>query len=146
MHAAIERAVTVVTITLSGIMFGQSAEPESASVCVAPVFEKANEMSSPGLFCKSEKLSFKIDTQSSTSFPLISEHHGRDRIGNSVKIEGLDPAIRHRVVVYCHGKPQQSFTFRFSEFNTRRLCLFINDLYKTAQLWEAKRCPWCTCK
>jgi len=64
----------------------------------------------------------------------------------SVKIEALDVTAPHRVVVFCSGKPQQSFKFRFSDFNSRELCLFINDLYKTVQLWESKGTPWCKCK
>ena len=44
-------------------------------------------------------------------------------------------------MVLCNGKPQQSFRFRFSEFKTKELCLFINDLYQTAQLWEARKSP-----
>jgi hypothetical protein len=77
----------------------------------------------------------KINTQQALPWP----------INKSVKIEILDPIARHRVVVLCNGKPQQSFTFRFSEFKTGQLCLFLNDLYKTVQLSEAKECPWCKC-
>jgi len=64
----------------------------------------------------------------------------------SVKIEALDTGSRHRVVVFCHGKAQQSFTFRFSDYATGPLCLFLNELYKTVQLAPAKQCPWCKCK
>jgi len=63
-----------------------------------------------------------------------------------VKIDALDAAAAHRVVISCNGKPQQSFRFRFSDFKTRELCLFINDFCKTAQLWESKGTPWCKCK
>jgi hypothetical protein len=40
----------------------------------------------------------------------------------------------------------QSFTFRFSELTSLSLCLLLNDLYWTAQLWESKRAPWCKCQ
>jgi hypothetical protein len=136
----------VIAVMLSGVIFGQTAEPESGSLCVAPVLEKPDGRSAPGLFCEPEKLSFKIDLQPAASFQLISEQHGKYRIGKSLRIDGLDTATRHRVVIYCNGKPQQSFAFRFSDFKTKQLCLFLNDLYKTAQLWEAKQCPWCKCK
>ena len=56
----------------------------------------------------------------------------------SVKIDGLAIPGGHRVVVLCGGKPQQSFWFRFSESETPELCLFLNDLYKTAQLWKLR--------
>jgi len=146
MHAVAEcLAAVAIAVMLSGVMLGQTAEPESGSVCVAPVPEKPDKRSAPGLFCESEKLSFKIDTQPAASFPFISEQRGTYRIGKRLRVDGLDTAARHRVVVYCNGKPQQSFTFRFSEFKTRQLCLFLNSLYKTAQLWDAKQCPWCKC-
>lgn len=64
----------------------------------------------------------------------------------SMTISALDLAAPHRIVVSCESKAQQSFKFRFSDFKTRKLCLFINDLYKTAQLWNDKDCPWCKCK
>jgi hypothetical protein len=112
-----------------------SAESGSGSVCIAPMSWELTPVSAPGLYCASEKVSLKIDTQ------VIP-----GPIKKCVKIAELDATTRHRVVVFCDGKPQQSFTFRFSEFKTSELCLFLNDLYKTAQLWEAKRSPWCKCK
>jgi hypothetical protein len=111
------------------------AEPESGSLCIAPALFDPKETSAPGLYCEAEKFSVKIDAQV-TAWP----------IKESIKLAGLDLNIRHRVIVLCDHKPQQSFTFRFSEFKTKRLCLFLNDLYRTAQLWEAKRAPWCKCK
>jgi hypothetical protein len=147
MSTAIQGVVgTMIAVLLPGVTFGQAVQSESGSVCIAPVLEKPILGSAPGLFCESENLSLRIDTQQAVPLPLISEHHGEYQIGKSVKIDALDTATRHRVVVYCDGKPQQSFTLRFSDFKTKQLCLFINDLYKTAQLWEAKRCPWCKCK
>jgi len=113
-----------------------SAEPRPKTICVAPADEKPIPASAPGLFCDSEKLSLRIDTQQTMPWP----------IKGSVKIAVLDATARHRVTVFCDGKPQQSFTFRFSEFKTDELCLFLNGLYKTVQLWEAKACPWCRCK
>ncbi len=86
-----------------------SAESESGSVCVAPVPEKPDKLFSPdaGIVCKPEKLSLRIDTQPAVSWPL----------NKSVKINALDSTTRHRVVILCDGKPQQSFTFWFSPFN-----------------------------
>jgi hypothetical protein len=147
MNTAVQPIFTVIAVTvLHAVPFGQTAEPESWSVCIAPVLEKPDGRSAPALFCESAKLSLKIDTQEAVPFPLISEQHGTYQVGKSLKIDGMDTSTRHRVVVYCNGKPQQSFVFRFSDFPTNQLCLFLNDLYKTAQLWESKRCPWCKCK
>jgi hypothetical protein len=125
--------VAVIVAVLAGQ--APAVEPETGSVCVAPALAKPDPRSAPGLFCSSEKLSLKIDAKT-IPWP----------VKESVKLDALDLSVRHRVVVLCDGKPQQSFGFRFSEFKATDLCLFLNDLYKTAQLWEAKRCPWCKCK
>src|SRR5437016_4859124 len=106
------------------------AESESGSLCIAPALLDAKNASAPGLYCEAEKFSVKIDAQV-MAWPLKE----------SVKLPGLDLNIRHRVIVLCDHKPQQSFTFSFSEFKTKQLCLFLNGLYRTVQLWEAKRSP-----
>jgi|SRR5712692_1768149 len=109
-----------------------SAESEHGSVCVAPVpVEPPSTAATPELFCHSGSLSLKIDKQQAVPWPHKE----------SLKIEGLDLTQRHRVMILCDGKPQQSFRFRFSEFKTKQPCLFINDLYQTAQLWESKQSP-----
>ena len=115
------------------------AQSEQGSVCVAPVSKGWPQTAgSANLICGSNNFSLKIDSQKVLSWPTKE----------SVKIDGLDISIRHRVVVYCDGKPQQSFSFRFADFKTTELCLFLNDLYKTAQLWDPKQnpAPWCKCK
>jgi hypothetical protein len=114
-----------------------SAESEDGSVCVAPIpVQPPSTAATPELFCHSGNLSLKIDSQQVFPWPRKE----------GLKIEHLDLTQRHLVVVLCDAKPQQSFKFRFSEFKTKRLCLFINDLYQTAQLWEPKQSPWCKCK
>jgi hypothetical protein len=130
------RVAAMIAVLLLGLTVGQAAEPGSRSVCIAPLLEVPDGRSAPGLFCESAKLSLKIDAQPAAAWP----------IKKSVKVDNLDPVTRHRIVVLCAGKRQQSFTFRFSDFKTGQVCLFLNDLYKTAQLWEAKRCPWCKCE
>ena len=112
------------------------AESESGSICISPVPEKPTDFSAPGFFCDSAKLSVKIDAGQPFSWP----------IKQNVKLDNLDALAIHRVVVYCNGKPQQSFKFRFSEFKSRELCLFINGMYKTVQLWESNGTPWCKCQ
>jgi hypothetical protein len=114
-----------------------SAESEVGSVCVAPIPQEMPDTASPeGMVCQTWNLLVKIDDVKAVSWPR----------NESVKIDGLDVTRRHRVTIFCDGKPQQSFGFRFSEFKTRKLCLFLNDLYKTVQLWEDKQSPWCKCK
>jgi hypothetical protein len=115
------------------------AENETGSVCIAPMLWESQtgnfRLSAPGLYCESAQISLKIDEQVIPS-----------PIKESVKLTGLDLSSRHRVIVFCDHKPQQSFTFRFSDFKMKQLCLFLNGFYLTAQLWEAKRAPWCKCK
>jgi hypothetical protein len=108
---------------------------ESGSLCIAPAIFDPKNASAPGLYCEAQKFSLKIDAQV-MAWPLKE----------SVKLPGLDLKTRHRVIVFCDQKPQQSFTFRFSEYDSNQLCVFLNDLYRTVQLWEAKRSPWCKCK
>jgi hypothetical protein len=85
-------------------------------------------------------MSFRIDSGKPQAWPVENQ--------TSAQIDGLDLAAAHRVVIYCRNKPQQSFRFRFSEFKGTHLCLFINDMYKTAQLWDPLQgaAPWCKCK
>jgi len=113
----------------------QSAESDSASLCVAPNSAESPVRCAPGL-CDSGKLALKLDDRPVLAWPTVE----------SMKIGGLDATARHRVVIYRAGKPQQSFRFRFSEFKLNRACLFLNDLYWTAQLWNSKEAPWCKCK
>src|ERR1700680_4740770 len=91
------------------------AESQARSLCVAPLPEENDHRAAPGLFCDFEKLSVRIDKQQAIPWPLK----------RSIKIDALDAATRHRVVVFCDGKPQQSFTFSFSEYATSELCLFL---------------------
>jgi len=88
--------------------------------------------------CASNNFSFKVDNRKAFDWPTK----------DGVRIDGLDLRARHRVAIYCDGKLQQSFTFRFSDLKSTELCLFLNDLYKTAQLWDPtkNRAPWCQCK
>jgi hypothetical protein len=124
-----------VFLFLVAILMHTGVCAESESVCVAPMSWKPTPYSAPGLYCDSEKVSLRIDTR--VVPPPIDK---------SAKITALDPTARHRVVVLCDGEPQQSSAFRFSDFKTGQLCLFLNELYKTAQLRDAKECPWCKCK
>lgn len=112
----------------------QSTGP-SASLCVAPSSDEEVARCAPGL-CGSGKISLKIDDQPVLPWPKAK----------SMEINDLDAAAKHRVVIYRAGKPQQSFRFRFSDFKENKACLFLNDLYWTAQLWEPKQAPWCKCK
>src|SRR5579871_4003828 len=120
---------------LMAVLAGSASSGESGSVCIAPVPETPDPRSAPGLFCASEKLSLKIDAKA-MPWPMK----------DSARIDALDAAVRHRVVVSCNGKPQQTVDFRFSAFGTAQLCLYLNDLYKTVELQDVKRSPWCRCK
>ena|SRR5215469_1083297 len=126
-------AIFVLSLSFCSISLTQS---ESGSICVAPISKELPETAgTPDLSCSLSKLSVKFDGQKAFAWPTRK----------SVLIDGLDLSARHRVVVYCDGKPQQSFSFRFSEFKAKQLCLFLHDLYKTVQLWEPSQAPWCKC-
>ncbi len=127
-------AILILGAILAPLLIGQIG---AGTICVAPLPKQLPKTAAtPELFCPSGKLSFKIDGEKAV--PWSREE--------SAEIAGLDLNQRHRVVVLCDGKAQQSFSFRFSEFKEQQLCLFLNDLYQTAQLWERKRSPWCKCR
>jgi hypothetical protein len=130
-------------VVLSALLLCPSlpAEPDLGSICVAPVPANPSPTMAPGVgvFCPSAKLSLKIDSGAAIAWPIW-------KINKSVRVEGLDTTSSHVIVILCGGQREQSFRFRFSEFQSHQLCLFFNDLYKTAQLWEAGRgTPWCKC-
>ncbi len=125
-------------LACTAIIFGSgfAEEPGPASLCVAPLVLDPLRAGTPDLVCETESISLKIDDRPAVPWPR----------GSSLELDSLDRATRHRVVVLCDGKPQQTFRFRFSEHKASQLCLFINDLYRTVQLWERKQAPWCKCK
>lgn len=125
-------AIIALLVGFNPVLYAQSGGP---SMCVAPNDARTPQRCAPGL-CASGPLSFKIDDRPVMQWPK----------NESVEINDLDATARHRIIIYRAGKPQQSFKFRFSEYSSNRVCLFLNDLYWTAQLWEAKRSPWCKCK
>jgi hypothetical protein len=131
------RAPLLIAVLTMSFVLAQPAwaeTTETGSICVSPVPSTQPKTFAPDLFCRSSKLSFKIDSSAETPWPTK----------DSLKINGLELAPRHRVVVRCDGKPQQSFKFRFSSYKGHQLCMFINDLYQTVQLWD--RAPWCKCQ
>jgi hypothetical protein len=130
------RAATTLALSVLVCMTG-FAGTQPGSLCVAPIPEEPpSTAGTPELFCHSGKLSLRIDGLPAVQWPQK----------DSFKFASLDFNRTHKVVVLCDGKAQQSFRFRFSEYKSNELCLFVNDLYQTAQLWEAKRSPWCRCK
>src|SRR5260370_35155611 len=117
---------------LNASLHGQS---ETSSLCVAPNSAETPQRCAPGL-CDGGKLSLKIDRLPVQSWPN----------SESIRIDGLSFKGRHRVVIYLAEKAQQSFTFRCSHCKFLKPCLFLNDLYWTAQLWDAPQAPWCKCQ
>jgi hypothetical protein len=124
------------------VLLSHSAFPlqeTTGSICVAPLPKPVGSLRGAGpesVACAADKYAVKIDSRKLISWP----------VKGSVEITGLDRTGRHRVVVFCGNKPSQTFNFQFSEFNDKKLCLFLNDLYWTVQLWPDKQCPWCKCK
>ena len=112
-----------------------SGQNAAGSVCVAPNRAEKPQTCAPGL-CASGPLALKVDSRSILDWPKAA----------SLEIDDLQLNERHRATIYRAGKPQQSFTFQFSDYKSRKLCLFLNDMYWTAQLWEANQAPWCKCR
>ena len=114
----------------------------TGSICVAPLPKPIRgpdgsfRSGDPALVCRSLKYSFKMDRRQTVPWPLKE----------SFSITDASLTGRHRVIVLCDNKPVQTFTFEFSEFKDKKVCLFLNDLYWTVQLWPDKQCSWCKCK
>ncbi len=111
-----------------------SAEGGGGTVCVAPNSAKFPMRISPGGEYNPATLSVKIDGRQTILWPHKE----------SVKIDRLDLAERHLVVLTSDGKKIQSFWFRFSSFTSPDLCIAF-DGYQGVQLREAKGAPWCRC-
>ena len=47
----------------------------------------------------------------------------------SVKVEGLAFNKNHRIKIYQSGNFQKEFTFKFREYKTSELCLWLNTPY-----------------
>ena len=133
--------VTVTVFRMVGLaLFGVSlpslllmAQPQMGAICLRPAWIEPDR--GPGVNgCTSGKFSLRIDGGPVKAWSKTQ----------AVRIADLDMATKHTVTIYCDGKPHQSFSFRFSQFKSTELCLFVNSLYHTAQLWE--RSPLCKCK
>ena len=111
----------------------------TGTLCVAPLRDAAIAIfpEGPEPFCRVKgKATLRIDERQPVTWP-------NDK---SLKIDGLDISRAHRVVIVCGGKPVQSFRFSFSEHKEKQLCLFINDFYGWADVWEPGRVRRCRCK
>lgn len=106
-----------------------------AVLCIAPISDHPSKLASPGGMYNPATLSLRIDKRE----PLRWPHK------ESFKIEGLDSAARHLIVVISDGKPIQSFWFRFSQFETTTLCMSF-DGYQGVQLHDDKDSPQCKCR
>ena len=128
---------SVLVLAFSPLLF---AVPPSSSLCIAPAPELSEvpqgQLPPEELSCSAQRLSFRLDSLPAKPWP----------IKESIRFDGLDPGVRHRVVVVCGRRAEQSFFFRYSDYKTSELCLFINDLYRTVQLWKSKDAPWCKCR
>jgi hypothetical protein len=115
-----------------------SDETARGSLCIGPLPDRHP---SPGLgsLCDSRNLSVQLDKREIVPWPRKA----------SVKIEGIDLAESHLLVALCDGKPVQSTRFKFSEYNTDKLCLTFDELadgYEGLRLWNAKHPTRWKCK
>jgi hypothetical protein len=132
-----KRAVPITLLALSVGFFctGAYGQSETRSICVAPSSAETPQRCAPGL-CAGGELSLRIDRLPIQPWPK----------SESARVSVLNTTKLHRVVIYRAEKAQQSFAFRFFDFKSSSPCLFLNDLYWTAQLWESKKAPWCNCR
>jgi hypothetical protein len=129
-------SILLVVLSLASSIGADSISGKETTISVAPPADaRPRKMAPDDLVCSSGILALKIDGQPPMPWPGA---------GTRLKtIEGLDPRASHDVVVLCEGLPRQSFRFRFSNFQSRDLCLFINERDGTAKLWNRSQSPWC---
>ena len=127
-------AIRVITILLLScpVLYGQS---ERGTICVAPNSPEPPTLISPGGDYNPATLSLSIDKGK----PILWPHK------ESIKIDGLNLAERHLIILTSDGKRIQSFWFRFSDYKSTDLCVDF-DGYQGVRLQEKKYSPWCKCK
>ena len=128
-------AITLLIALLACPAF--SDEAARGSLCVASL--GLEPLTNRFKLCGSGNLSFRIDARQTIPWPRKE----------SLKIEDLDLTKSHLAVAMCDGKPVQSARFKFSEYETDKLCLTFDeeaDGYEGLRLWNAKHAPWCKCK
>jgi hypothetical protein len=131
----------MVTVLAAVLLFPHagSAEPETGTICVAAraadpfrgqVIPPTGEVSSNGF-------QVKVDKRPAIPWPQRE----------SLKIEGLDLKERHLLaVVDAHGKAIESLWFRFTTYNSKRLCMFYDGYQGIGLDADGRHCPWCRCK
>jgi hypothetical protein len=127
---------TVSLLLLPAVLAG-AARPASGSLCIAKFRDSESSRSAPGFDCLAGSRALQIDTRARMPWP----QHTSEEISD-VPLEGV-----RRIRLFCDGRPLQSFTFRFSQFPSTRLCLYLDDMYQTPQLkTRSRQTPWCDCK
>jgi hypothetical protein len=112
-----------------------SGQLNRGTICVAPNSSEPPRLISPGGNYNPATLSISIDKRE----PILWPHRESIQIGN------LELDRRHLVVLTSDGKRIQSFWFRFSDYESRELCIDF-DGYQGVRLQEKKYSPWCKCK
>jgi hypothetical protein len=131
----------MVTVLATVLLFPHAggAEPETGTICVAPraadpfkgqIIPPTGEVSSNGL-------QVKVDTRPAIPWPQRE----------SLKIEGLDWKERHLLaVVNAQGRPIESLQFRFTTYNSKRLCMFYDGYQGIGLDADGSHSRWCRCK
>lgn len=107
---------------------------DHGTICVVPNPATPPTRVSPGGFYNPATLELRLDKRQPVPWPHKEE----------TRIERLDLAERHLVVLRSDGKPIQSFWFRFSDFSSDSLCLSF-DGYQGVQLRKPASSQ-CKCK
>jgi hypothetical protein len=116
-----------------------AAQSGTGSVCVAARADDPfrGQVIPPTGEVDSHGLSVRVDKRSAVPWPQRK----------SLKFEDLDLSERHLLAVLdAHGKPVESFWFKFSNYKSADLCMSYDE-YQGVDLKESSRhTPWCKCK
>jgi len=76
---------------------------------------------------------------------IVQFPHSPKGAGRGILITTMPVDETYLVRIRHQGKPIESFRFRFDTEDRGKLCLFLNALYLTWQLWTVDRLPSCRC-
>lgn len=138
-----------VTAALSAATFALAKtplpqQPSAGRMCLAPLPTPAKGQGAPWRAVGNDNLTnyvVRVDRQKPVPLSLSAASW----------ISGLDLEVRHSVSIRADEKVLESFDVQFDQVSFRDksrpdLCLFVNSLYLTWQLWPVERTgEWCPC-
>ena len=123
---------------------GRSPPAGTGSVCLVATAEPTSGGKS--LYNYTAGIPWPAYTVQFNAGVAVDLPHAPKGRGPGMLVTGLPLHQSHMVRIRHQGKPIESFRFRFDKADRGRLCIFVNELYMTWNLWSAHQRPACNCK